>query len=75
MIKFVTERPEYSDVCISTDVWAYSDFESASISIEQSGTSITIASSDVDAFIEALVLARTAAETKLAEQKAQLTAV
>ena len=75
MIKFVTERPEYSDVCISTDVWAYSDFESSSITLSQDGANITFNSSDVDAFIEALVLARTAAETKLAEQKAQLTAV
>ena len=72
MIKFVTEYPEYADVLVSTSVYAYSDFEAADVVINQSGASITIAAADVDTLIEQLVLARTVAETKLAEQKAEL---
>ena len=72
MIKFVTERPDYSDVVITANAWAYNDFESADVTITQDGTSVVIAVADVDTFIEQLVIARTAAEAKLAEQKAQL---
>ena len=72
MIKFVTELPEYADVTVSVSAWAFNDFETADVSIQQSGVTINIAASDVDTFIEELVKARVAAETKLAEAKAGL---
>ena len=75
MIKFVTERPEYSDIIVSANSYCYTDYESTEVLIQQDGSTISIPTESVDNFIEALVLARTAAETKFAEQKAELAAV
>ena len=62
MIKYLPETPEFSDVTVTSTGYAYGDDEGYTyVNVTQNGDTISFDANEVDAFIEAIVLAAAAA--------------
>ena len=62
MIKYLSEAPEFSDITVTSTGYAYGDDDGYTyVNITQNGDTISFDANEVDAFIEAIVLAAAAA--------------
>ena len=62
MIKYLSEAPEFSDITVTSTGFAYGDDDGYTyVNITQNGDTISFDANEVDAFIEAIVLAAAAA--------------
>ena len=76
MIKYLTETPEFSDVTVTSTGYAYGDDEGYTyVNVTQNGDTISFDANEVDAFIEAIVLAAAAAIRSRDESRVVLEAV
>ena len=76
MIKYLPETPEFSDVTVTSTGYAYGDDEGYTyVNVTQNGDTISFDASEVDAFIEAIVLAAAAAIRSRDESRVVLEAV
>ena len=76
MIKYLPEAPEFSDVTVTSTGYAYGDDDGYTyVNITQNGDTISFDANEVDAFIEAIVLAAAAAIRARDESRVVLEAV
>ena len=76
MIKYLSEAPEFSDVTVTSTGYAYGDDDGYTyVNITQNGDTISFDANEVDAFIEAIVLAAAAAIRSRDESRVVLEAV
>ena len=76
MIKYLPEVPEFSDVVVTSTGYAYGDDEGYTyVNITQNGDTISFDANEVDALIEAIVLAAAAAIRARDESRVVLEAV
>ena len=70
MIKYLTETPEFADVTVTSTGYAYGDDDGYTyVNITQNGDTISFDANEVDALIEAIVLAAAAAIRSRDESK------
>ena len=76
MIKYLSESPEFADVTVTSTGYAYGDDDGYTyVNVTQNGDTISFDANEVDAFIEAIVLAAAAAIRSRDESRVVLEAV
>ena len=77
MIKYLTESPEFADIIVTSTGYCWTSDEDGYtyVNVTQNGDTISFDANEVDAFIEAIVLAAAAAIRSRDESRVVLEAV